>query len=81
MSLLDGRSQPAGRTLVVRSAEVDEKSTATIDEDLKIMAKILDKAMDSHHDESARKAMGITVYTGCRFKLRLGRATATRCQM
>ncbi len=54
------RSSPSSRMLVIPKDAADAKSVADVEEDLNVMAHILDKAVSSDADKSAR-AMGIVV--------------------
>jgi hypothetical protein len=56
-------ARPA-RSLVIATAEMDAETLATADEDLNIMARILDKALPGREDDrSDRRAMGIAIST------------------
>ena len=59
------RGKPAkGKALVIRSSKMEEKTASSLDEDLNIMARVLDKSVNPRgEDSSARKAMGINVLT------------------
>lgn len=56
--------QGPDRTTIVSSSMTDEKTLATLDEDMNIMARILDKAINHDDDDSAgdHKAMGIQLW-------------------
>jgi hypothetical protein len=49
--------------LIITSSQPDEKSIATLDEDLNIMARVLAKSIEHGADESERKALGIQLWT------------------
>lgn len=62
-NLLVGSTAPAsGRSLIIPKDAPDPKSLAEAEEDLKVMARILDKAATSRGDHNPR-AMGIDVHT------------------
>jgi hypothetical protein len=52
----------AGRALIIPKEDADPKDFAEIEEDLNVMARILEKAAGGR-DEQNRHAMGIAVYT------------------
>ena len=58
------RGRPnAGRALVIRSTDSDPKAQANLEEDLAVMARVLDKALEEKLSEDRRhRAMGIDVF-------------------
>ncbi len=54
-----GGGEAQDRPLIIASSSPDEKSIAALDEDLNIMARILDKAVDRGSDDDRKGAMGI----------------------
>jgi hypothetical protein len=58
------RGQGSGKALMIRSSEFDPKEQANLEEDLAVMAHILDKAMEEKVGSQRRapKAMGIDLY-------------------
>jgi hypothetical protein len=56
----------AGKSLVIRSTDSDPKEQANLEEDLSVMAHILDKAVEEKLGDQARRhqAMGINVVFG-----------------
>jgi hypothetical protein len=54
------RASGTGRTLVIPKDATDAKTIADVEEDLNVMARILDKAVNSNADKTTR-AMGITL--------------------
>ncbi len=63
---ISGSSRPS-RTLLIHSTEMDATTSANAEEDLAIMARILDKAARSNPDDGRRFASGIEVDTGAVF--------------
>ena len=55
------RPPRGGRTVVVPTGSADPRSFATLEEDLNVMARVLDKAISPKGDRGAHKAMGIEV--------------------
>ena len=52
-----------GRTLVIRTSDTDPKAQANLEEDLAVMSRIFDKALDQNlNDEHRQRAMGIDVF-------------------
>lgn len=59
-----GMSGRAAKSLVIRSAVLDEKAADGLEEDLNVMARILDKALDQKSaDRAVIKAMGIAIHS------------------
>jgi hypothetical protein len=56
----DGESPD--RPLIISSSAPDEKAIATLDEDLNIMARILDKSIDRGGDDDRKGPMGIHLW-------------------
>jgi hypothetical protein len=54
------RASSTGRTLVIPKDATDAKAIADVEEDLNVMARILDKAVNSNADKTTR-AMGIAL--------------------
>ena len=52
----------AGRTLVIRTSDTDPNVQATMEEDLSVMSRILDKAAQKSDDDRPPRAMGIDVF-------------------
>ena len=60
---LGGRTRGAGDAMVIRSSEPDAKAQAELEEDLAVMARVLDKAVAEQLGEERRgRAMGINVF-------------------
>lgn len=57
-----GPGEGGDRPLIISSSTPDEKSLASLDEDLNIMARVLDKSADSGSRDEDRKAMGIHLW-------------------
>lgn len=57
-----GPGDGGDRPLIISSSTPDEKSLATLDEDLNIMARVLDKSVDRGSHDDGRKAMGIQLW-------------------
>jgi hypothetical protein len=60
--LVNGRGL-SGRTLVIRSSETDPKVAENLEEDLNVMARILEKAAEPHGDGPVRMVLGIPVFS------------------
>jgi hypothetical protein len=58
-----GSSSRSGRSLVIPKDDMDPETLAGTEEDLNVMALILDKAVD-HKGDDDKKIMGIDVFTG-----------------
>jgi len=59
------RQRGAGDTVVIRSSEPEAKSQVALEEDLAVMARVLDKAATAQlGDERRNRAMGIDVFLG-----------------
>ena len=58
------RGPGSGRSLVIRTGDLDPKEQANLEEDLAVMAHLLEKAVveDSNRPWQQRKAMGIDVF-------------------
>ena len=57
-----GHGSP-GRTLVIRTSDTDPKAQANLEEDLAVMSRIFDKALDQTlSDDHRHRAMGIDVF-------------------
>jgi hypothetical protein len=48
-----------GRSLVVRTSNIDPKSISTLQEDMNVMSHILEKAAEKREGEDERRAMGV----------------------
>lgn len=57
-----GPGDGGDRPLIISSSTPDEKSLASLDEDLNIMARVLDKSIDRGSPDEDRKAMGIHLW-------------------
>jgi len=57
-----GGAEGQDRPLIIASSSPDEKSIATLDEDLNIMSRILDKAVDHGSDDDRKGPMGIHLW-------------------
>jgi hypothetical protein len=57
-----GTGEGGDRPLIISSSTPDEKSLATLDEDLNIMSRVLDKSVSRGSDGEDRKAMGIHLW-------------------
>jgi hypothetical protein len=57
-----GPGEGGDRPLIISSSTPDEKSLANLDEDLNIMARVLDKSISRGSDGEDRKAMGIHLW-------------------
>ncbi|HEY2952125.1 MAG TPA: hypothetical protein VGK40_06060 [Verrucomicrobiae bacterium] len=55
------RPARSGRTLVVPASSADPRTFAMLEEDLNVMARVLDKAISSKGEHNPHKAMGIEV--------------------
>ena len=52
-----------GRTLIIRTSDTDTKAQANLEEDLAVMSRIFDKALDQAlSDDHSRRVMGIDVF-------------------
>src|SRR5260370_24268801 len=58
----DGHAVKAARSVVIESREPDPNAIATVEEDLNVMSRILEKAISPSQDES-RRFMGIEVHS------------------
>ncbi|MBI4326788.1 MAG: hypothetical protein HY674_16230 [Chloroflexi bacterium] len=57
-------SRRAAKSLVIRSSVLDEKAADGLEEDLNVMARILDKTLDQKSgDRAILKAMGIAIHS------------------
>jgi hypothetical protein len=56
-----GASGQEQRSLVIRSSETDSKSLAAAEEDLNVMARILDRAVAKTGEGEDKKAMGVSL--------------------
>ena len=63
-SVMKRSSGHGGKALVIRSSEPDPKEQSSLEEDLAVMSRILDKALEEKSDTTHRthRAMGINVY-------------------
>jgi hypothetical protein len=57
-----GGGESPDRPLIISSSAPDEKAIATLDEDLNIMARILDKSIDRGGDDDRKGPMGIHLW-------------------
>jgi hypothetical protein len=60
--LVNGRGL-SGRTLIIRTSETDPKIAENLEEDLNVMARILEKAAEPHGDGAVRMVLGIPVFS------------------
>jgi len=57
-----GGGEAQDRPLIIASSSPDEKTIATLDEDLNIMSRVLDKSIDRGGDDDRKGAMGIHLW-------------------
>lgn len=57
------RSAKPGRTLIVPSKEIELAAAKSLEEDLNVMARILEKAIERRSEDDGPKAMGIDVFS------------------
>lgn len=60
--LFAGPAEAMDRPLIIATSQTDEKSLANLNEDLNIMARVLNKSVERRSDEADRKAMGIHLW-------------------
>lgn len=58
-----GRSAKPGRTLVIPGKDLGGDASDALEEDLNVMARILEKAVERKSDDDGPKAMGIDVFS------------------
>ena len=57
------RSTKPGRTLIVPGKEIEASASRALEEDLNVMARILEKAIERKSEDDGPKAMGIDVFS------------------